>query len=119
MPDPAFAEGTYTFTAKRYTSPYPKRQSTGKRLLVRIVAMLPRMIERGRRGAVREEGIAYGYVNEYGYGEETGQPEAGSDAQERPSSGCSPSRSVETREIATGPGRSLAQDGTPQGQPRA
>ena len=46
---------------------------TGKQLLVRIVAMLTRMIERGHGGALREEEIVCGYVNEYGYGEETGK----------------------------------------------
>ena len=44
----------------------------GKQLLVRIVSMLTRMIERG--AGVREEGIVYGYVNENEYGEDDGQP---------------------------------------------
>jgi len=49
---------------------------TGKRMLVRIVAMLTRMIERGR-GGVREEGVVYGNVNEYEQG--TGQPDTAGD----------------------------------------
>lgn len=40
----------------------------GKQLLVRIVSMLTRMIERGNK--VREEGIVYGNVNENEYGED-------------------------------------------------
>ena len=53
---------------------------TGKQLLVRIVAMLTRMIERGHGGAVREEGTVYGNLDEHGYGEGSGQPGAGGDA---------------------------------------
>jgi hypothetical protein len=49
----------------------------GKELLVRIVAMLTRMIERGNQ--VREEDVVYGY----GYGNEggSGQPEGAGDSQ--------------------------------------
>ena len=43
----------------------------GKDLLVRIVAMLTRMIERGNQ--VREDDIVYGYVNENGNEGHTGQ----------------------------------------------
>ena len=42
-----------------------------KELLVRIVAMLTRMIERGIQ--VREEDIVYGYVNDNGNEEPSGQ----------------------------------------------
>ena len=45
----------------------------GKDLLVRIVAMLTRMIERGNQ--VREGDIVYGYVNENGNEGDSGQPE--------------------------------------------
>ena len=45
----------------------------GKDMLVRIVAMLTRMIDRNQ---VREEGVVYGNVNEYVHGEDTVQPEA-------------------------------------------
>jgi four helix bundle protein len=51
----------------------------GKDLLVRIVAMLTRMIERGNQ--VREGDVVYGYVNENGNDEERGQPAAGPNAQ--------------------------------------
>ena len=50
----------------------------GKKLLVRIVSMLTRMIERGNQ--VREEGIVYGCVNENGSGVVLGHPQAGDDA---------------------------------------
>jgi hypothetical protein len=48
----------------------------GKGLIVRIVAMLTRMIDRGH-GGVREEGIVYGNenVNENVNNEDTGQPD--------------------------------------------
>jgi four helix bundle protein len=51
----------------------------GKDLLVRIVAMLTRMIERGNQ--VREEDIVYGYVNENGNERDSGQPEGPGDSQ--------------------------------------
>ena len=51
----------------------------GKDLLVRIVAMLTRMIERGNQ--VREEDIVYGYVNENGNEEDSGQQEGAGDSQ--------------------------------------
>ena len=56
----------------------PDGATSGKQLLVRIVSMLTRMIERGRQ--VREEGIVYGYVNENVYEEELGQQGAVVDA---------------------------------------
>ena len=43
----------------------------GKDLLVRIVAMLTRMIERGNQ--IREGDVVYGYVNEYANEEQSGQ----------------------------------------------
>ncbi|HRR35404.1 MAG TPA: four helix bundle protein [Kiritimatiellia bacterium] len=51
----------------------------GKDLLVRIVAMLTRMIGRGNQ--VREEGIVNGNGNGYGYEEDSGQPEGEGDSQ--------------------------------------
>ncbi len=51
----------------------------GKALLVRIVAMLTRMIERGNQ--IREGDVVYGYVNENGNEESSGQPEDPGDAQ--------------------------------------
>jgi len=53
----------------------------GKALLVRIVAMLTRMIQSTNQ--VREESIVYGYVNENGYGAADGQPMAGGDSAAR------------------------------------
>ena len=53
----------------------------GKALLVRIVAMLTRMVQSSKQ--VREEGIVYGYVNENGYGAGDGQPMAGGDSASR------------------------------------
>jgi hypothetical protein len=47
----------------------------GKDLLVRIVAMLTRMIERGNQ--VREDDIVYGYVNENGNEGHPGQQSGG------------------------------------------
>ena len=47
----------------------------GKELLVRIVAMLTRMIERGNQA--REGDVVYGYVNENGNGGPSGQPGPG------------------------------------------
>jgi four helix bundle protein len=49
----------------------------GKELLVRIVAMLTRMIERGNQ--VREGDVMYGYGNENEGG--SGQPEGAGDSQ--------------------------------------
>ena len=49
----------------------------GKDLLVRIVAMLTRMIERGNQ--VREDNIVYGYVNENGNEGDSGQQRGGGD----------------------------------------
>ena len=46
----------------------------GKELLVRIVAMLTQMIERGNQ--VREGDAVYGYANENGNVPEPGQPES-------------------------------------------
>jgi hypothetical protein len=46
----------------------------GKGLIVRIVAMLTRMIDRGH-GGVREEGIVYVNENVNVNGEDTGQPD--------------------------------------------
>jgi hypothetical protein len=46
----------------------------GKGLIVRIVAMLTRMIDRGH-GGVREEGIVYGNENVNVNDEDTGQPD--------------------------------------------
>ena len=43
--------------------------------------MLTRMIERGNQ--VREEGIVYGYVNENGNEEDSGQQESAGDALQR------------------------------------
>ena len=51
----------------------------GKDLLVRIVAMLTRMIERGTQ--VREGESVYGYVNENASEEQSGQPEGPGDSQ--------------------------------------
>jgi len=51
----------------------------GKDLLVRIVAMLTRMIERGNQ--VREAEVGYGYVNANGNGKSAGQPEGAGGAQ--------------------------------------
>jgi hypothetical protein len=55
----------------------------GKDLLVRIVAMLTRMIERGSQ--VREGDAVYGYVYVYVYGSgnerQSGQPEGPGDSQ--------------------------------------
>ena len=51
----------------------------GKVLLVRIVAMLTRMIERGNQ--VREEDSVYGYVNVNGNQGDSGQPEGPGDSQ--------------------------------------
>ena len=67
---------TFTFTAKRYTFPYPRMR---KNLLVRIVAMLTRMIERGTQ--VREREAVYGYGNENGNDGESGHPEGAGDSQ--------------------------------------
>lgn len=53
--------------------------NAGKNLLVRVVAMLTRMIERGAQ--VREGDVVYGYVNENGNDAEPGQPAAGPNAQ--------------------------------------
>jgi four helix bundle protein len=53
--------------------------STGKDLLVRIVAMLTRMIERGSQ--VREGDVVYGYVNGNGNERQSGQPEGAGDPQ--------------------------------------
>ncbi|MBN1558593.1 MAG: four helix bundle protein [Lentisphaerae bacterium] len=50
----------------------------GKGLLVRIVAMLTRMI--ARRNQVREEDVVYGYVNENGNERHTDQPEGPGDS---------------------------------------
>ena len=52
---------------------------TGKTLVVRIVAMLTRMIERGRDG-LREEEFVYEYVNVNVNGKETGQQKASGSA---------------------------------------
>ena len=49
----------------------------GKDLLVRIVAMLTRMIERGNQ--VREDDIMYGYVNGNGNEGHSGQQSGGGD----------------------------------------
>jgi hypothetical protein len=46
----------------------------GKGLIVRIVATLTRMIDRGHSG-VREEGIVYGNGNGNVNDEDTGQPD--------------------------------------------
>ncbi|HRR34668.1 MAG TPA: hypothetical protein P5026_11250 [Kiritimatiellia bacterium] len=51
----------------------------GKDLLVRIVAMLTRMIGRGNQ--VRERGNGYWDVNGYGDEEDSGQPEGAGDSQ--------------------------------------
>ena len=50
----------------------------GKELLVRVVAMLTRMIERGNQ--VREEQVMYGNVNENGDEGEAGQPAGSGEA---------------------------------------
>jgi hypothetical protein len=77
----------YTFTAKRFTFAYTRDRWNWiarswtftpwpwKALLVRIVAMLTRMIERGSR--VREAEVVYGYVNANGNEPEPGRPEGG------------------------------------------
>ena len=52
---------------------------TGKDLLVRIVAMLTRMIERGNQ--VREQESVYGNANGNGNEEDSGQPEGAGDSQ--------------------------------------
>ena len=58
----------------------------GKDLLVRIVAMLTRMIERGNQ--VREGEVVYGYVNENGNEEQSGQPTgAGASTRMAPAGG--------------------------------
>jgi hypothetical protein len=64
----------YTFTAKRYTFPYTRMR---KELLVRIVAMLTRMIEIGNQ--VREGDVVY--VNENGNEGQSAQPEGAGDSQ--------------------------------------
>jgi glutamate synthase domain-containing protein 1 len=48
-------------------------------LLVRIVAMLTRMIERGSQ--VREGDVVYGYVNENGNEGQSGTPKGAGDSQ--------------------------------------
>jgi len=50
----------------------------GKELLMRIVAMLTRMIARGTE--VREGDVVYGYVNENGNERRSGQPESPGDS---------------------------------------
>jgi hypothetical protein len=87
---PPLADGRhepYTFTAQRFAFAYTRdrwdwipRSWTftpwpWKALLVRIVAMLTRMSERGSR--VREAEVVYGYVNANGNDPEPGRPEGG------------------------------------------
>jgi hypothetical protein len=82
----------YTFTAQRFTFAYTRdrwdwitRSWTftpwpWKALLVRIVAMLTRMSERG--SLVREAEVVYGYANANGNDPEPGRPEGGRAVEE-------------------------------------